>query len=95
MYWSASRFLSGKKTDHGLFVAKFHWRVQERSEWNDIHFDMVIKKVKTRKASGLNDTCAELYKYSGWAREKLRNLLCQIWETGEFPIDLLIGVATA
>ena len=31
VYWNASRFLSGKETDHGLLVAKFRWRLRQRA----------------------------------------------------------------
>ena len=65
------------------------------SGWSDIHFDLAIKKVKTGRAPGLNGVKAELYKHSEWAREKLRSLLRQVWETGDFPPDFLTGVATA
>ena len=30
VYWSAPRFLSGKKTDHGLLITKFRWRLRQR-----------------------------------------------------------------
>ena len=67
----------------------------EGSEWNESHFNLAIKKVRTGKAPGLNGVKAELYKYSAWAREGLRKLLRQVWETAVFPPDLLTGVATA
>lgn len=65
------------------------------SEWNDTHFNLAMKKVRTGKAPGLNGVKAELYKYSHWAREKLRGLLRQVWKTAVFPPDMLTGVATA
>ena len=65
------------------------------SEWNEAHFDLAIRKVRTCKASGLNGIKAELYKYSDWAKNKLRALLRQVWETAVFPPGMLTGVATA
>ena len=65
------------------------------SEWNEAHFDLAIKKLRTCKDPGLDGIRAELYKYSGWARVKLRQLLKQIWDTAVFPSDMLTGVATA
>ena len=65
------------------------------SEWNDGHFEMVIAKLRTGKAPGLNGITAELYKYSNWAKGTLRTLLRHVWRTAVFPQDLVTGVATA
>ena len=32
VYWSAQRYKSGTKTDHGLLAAKFRWRVRQRKK---------------------------------------------------------------
>ena len=65
------------------------------SEFNDIHLNLTLMKVKTGKASGLNGIRAELWKYSHWASARLSRLLQHIWESGDFPIELVTGVATA
>ena len=63
------------------------------SEWSNIHFALAMKKFKTGRVPGLNVVTAELYKYSGWTARKLLTLLRQVWETVEFPLDMLTELA--
>ena len=46
------------------------------------------------RAAGHNGILTELYKYSKWARHRLRNILKLIWETAVIPRGLVTGVAT-
>ena len=65
------------------------------SEWSDFQFEWAVDRVHAGRAAGHNGIQAELYnKYSKWAREKLRQQLKQIWESGEFPEALITGKAT-
>ena len=64
------------------------------SLWSDDLFDWAIKRVHEGRAPGHNGIQVELYKYSKWARSRLRTQLREIWETGTFPEEMITGVAT-
>jgi hypothetical protein len=55
------------------------------SEWCDELFNWACARVHTDRAAGHNGIQIELYKYSSWARNKLRAQLKHIWETGKLP----------
>ena len=62
--------------------------------WSDDLFNWAIDRVHTGRAPGLNRVQVELYKYSKWTRGQLRILLKRVWETTQFPVKMITGVAT-
>ena len=62
--------------------------------WSDELFDWAVNRVHVGRAPGHNGIQVELYKYSKWARDRLRTQLKHIWETAQFPEKMVTGVAT-
>ena len=62
--------------------------------WDDALFNWAVDRVHVGRAPGHNDIQVKLYKYSKWARAQLRKQLQRVWNTSQFPVKMITGVAT-